>query len=333
MELSYSPGWATLSGPMSGESIVSVVAATHNRADRLKRLLDGLREQTLGTDRFEVIVVDDGSRDETPSVLAEARERGDLRLTTFRNEPAGGPARARNRGWRAATGPLVAFTDDDCRPDAGWLEALLKAHDGVADRIVQGQTLPDPTEADNMGPFAKTLRLTELTAHFETCNILYPRALLERLDGFNEDYPAPAGEDTDLGRRATKGGAAPVFAPAALVYHAIFEGGLKDQLRISTLVTEDLRAYKLSPDLRELLPQRIFYRRSHPLMLQALLALGIARTSPLALAFTAPYLLNVAGRVRARQGSVRHIPAYVALDFIELGATVRGAARHRVPII
>src|SRR4051812_42959107 len=114
---------------MSGELIVTVVAATHNRADRLERLLDALRGQTLGTDRFEVVIVDDGSRDETPSVLADALARADLKLTTFRQDPAGGPAKARNRGWRAAGAPLVAFTDDDCRPDATWLESLLRAHD------------------------------------------------------------------------------------------------------------------------------------------------------------------------------------------------------------
>jgi GT2 family glycosyltransferase len=318
---------------MSGEPIVSVVAATHNRADRLKRLLDALQAQSIGVERFEVMIVDDGSRDETPRVLADAATRGDMRLTAFRQDPAGGPAKARNRGWRAATAPLVAFTDDDCRPEATWLESLLKAHDGAEGRIVQGQTLPDPTEEHNLGPFAKTLRLTELTAHFETCNILYPRELLQRLDGFDEGYPAPAGEDTDLGRRAVKQGATVIFTPEAVVYHAVFEGGWSDQVRIAKLATDDLRAYKMSPDLRELLPQRIFYRRSHPMMFQALLALAIARKSPAALAFTAPYLLNVAGRVRARQGSAVHIPAYVALDFIELGATLRGAVRHRIPIV
>ena len=47
-------------------------------------------------------------------------------LTTFRQDPAGGPAKARNRGWRAAAAPLVAFTDDDCRPSTTWLQELLE---------------------------------------------------------------------------------------------------------------------------------------------------------------------------------------------------------------
>src|SRR3954451_19061576 len=106
---------------------ISVVVATHNRATRLRALLDALASQTLPAEKFEVVVVDDGSRDDTPAVLARAAAAidGGPRTVVLTQPVAGGPAAARNRGWRAASAPLVAFTDDDCRPTATWLEALI----------------------------------------------------------------------------------------------------------------------------------------------------------------------------------------------------------------
>jgi GT2 family glycosyltransferase len=318
---------------MATEFAVSVVAATHNRAARLRVLLEALAGQTIGTDAFEVIVVDDGSRDETPELLATAAGSGPLTLRALANATPRGPAAARNLGWRAARGRFIAFTDDDCRPDPGWLEALLAASSGRPDRVVQGRTQPDPREIETLGPFSKTLDLPVQSPHYETCNILYPRAVLESLDGFDETYPAPAGEDTDLGWRAAGNGIASVFAPDAVVSHAVHQVGPAGTLRTAFLAAEDLRAYKLNPELRQLLVQGVFYRRTHPLLLQALLAAALTRRTPAAALFALPYLLNVAGRVRKRRGGAHHIPFFVLHDTLEVAATATGAIRHRVPVI
>src|SRR5918999_1148194 len=121
-----------------------------------------------------------------------------------------------------AGGTFIAFTDDDCVPTPGWLEALLAAAGERDDVVVQGRTLPNPAESDGLGAFARTMNITGATPHFETCNIMYPRALLERVDGFDEQFPAPAGEDSDLGIRARGAGGVQVYEPAALVHHAVF---------------------------------------------------------------------------------------------------------------
>src|SRR5204863_1447520 len=118
-----------------------------------------LRAQTVGTGRFEVVIVDDASADGTRELLADAAQRGDLALTVLRHDRSRGPAAARNAGWRTARAPLVAFTDDDCRPSPGWLEAGLRAlaatANGGGEAIVQGLTEPDPDEAHRLGPFTR----------------------------------------------------------------------------------------------------------------------------------------------------------------------------------
>ncbi|HMJ33988.1 MAG TPA: glycosyltransferase [Baekduia sp.] len=311
---------------------VSVVVATHNRADRLQTLLDALAAQTLAVKRFEVVVVDDGSRDETPDVLRRAEAREDLRVRVLTQPQAGGPAAARNRGWRAAEAPVIAFTDDDCRPTPRWLQTLLTAATAREDQVVQGRTEPDPLECEALGPFAKTLRIDGMTPHFETCNIAYPRAILETVGGFNEQYPR-YGEDSDLGWRVKDTGATVVFAHDAIVYHAVFPIGRAGTLKAALIATHDVRCYKENLGLRQWLVGGVFYKRSHALMLEAALGLWLARRAPAAALFAFPYLSNVASRTRMRHGARRDIPFFVLWDAVELAATVRGAVRHRLPVI
>lgn len=310
---------------------VSVVVAAHNRAPRLGRLLDGLRAQTLPAEAFEVVVVDDGSSDATPAVLAEAAARGDLALKTLRRDPAGGPAKARNAGWRAASGTFVAFTDDDCVPAPDWLERLEAA--GADHQVVQGRTLPDPAEEDALGPYARWMHIPDPSPYFETCNIAYPRALLEELGGFDEAFPSPAGEDADLGHRAIAAGARPAFAHDAVVHHAVDRVGPKAALRDAVRATDAVLVYQLHPALRRTLVNGVFYKSSHPLLLQTLAALVLARRSPATLVFALPYLLHLRGRKALVHGGWGSVPFLVLFDAVEVAATARGGLRRRMLVL
>ncbi|TMK81683.1 MAG: glycosyltransferase family 2 protein [Actinobacteria bacterium] len=104
---------------------VSVVIPTFERAARLPGLVAALEAQSIPLGDFEVIVADDGSRDETQAVLADLAARTRLALRVVRNATNSGPGRARNLAWRSSDAPIIAFTDDDCLPDPGWLEAGL----------------------------------------------------------------------------------------------------------------------------------------------------------------------------------------------------------------
>jgi glycosyltransferase involved in cell wall biosynthesis len=322
-----------LEGGVVSTPLASIVVATHNRRDRLAMLFQGLREQTAGADTFEVIVVDDGSGDGTPQVLEQERQRGELRLKYHVRPVPGGPASARNMGWQSASAPLIVFTDDDVVPTPGWLEAILQVSRPEDNVLVQGPTRPLPSERHLLGPFSRTVDISGPTPHYETCNIAYPRALLEQLGGFDESYPSAAGEDSDLGWRAVAAGAELRFAPAALVHHAVHARGPLAAMKDIRLAGEGVQAYKLNPGLREYLPQKVFYRRSHALFLEAALAVALARRTPATLAFAVPYLLHVRSRARQQGATTAQMAFYPAYDAAEIVATVRGAIRHRVPIV
>ncbi|MEX2449194.1 MAG: glycosyltransferase [Solirubrobacterales bacterium] len=196
---------------------VSVVIPTRDRPEKLRGCLHALRGQGA-----EVIVVDDGSRDR--ELVAAIVAEGGAELVRLEGR---GPAAARNAGVTAASGEVVCFTDDDCEPEAGWVEALaapiLAGEAGcVAGRTVVGgdasaadrawQAIADhlqrwAAEPDSPSPgFAPT------------CNLACSHRLLEALR-FDESFPAAAGEDRDWSARAAAHGATPLFVPTAVVTH------------------------------------------------------------------------------------------------------------------
>lgn len=313
---------------------VSVVIATHNRPDRLAAQLASLRRQSLPGERFEVIVVDDGSDgDATARVLAAEQERGVINLRAIRNPVARGPASARNAGWRAGTGDLVAFTDDDCVARPRWLEAGVAAWGGRDDVLVQGRTTPMEAELDRLGPFAYSIEIEDTTAESETCNIFYPRTLLQRLDGFDETFRGPQGEDTDLGWRARALGATPVFAADAHVEHAVMELGPRGILRRAWRWTPTVRPYARHPELRRTrLIMGVFWNWTHYLLARALVALPLARRRwawSLSWWLARRLLAYELEKARRSGGGLGLAGYWLLHDVIETAAVARGAVRFR----
>jgi glycosyltransferase involved in cell wall biosynthesis len=314
---------------------ISVVVATRDRSVSLSRLLSSLHAQTLEQDEFEVIVVDDGSCDDTSASLERELEVGGLRLITLMHERSRGPAAARNAGWQASSGPIVAFTDDDCTADPRWLEALTLATRLHPEAIVQGRTEPPPDERDAIGPFSRTIEVTELGPFFQTCNVAYPRSMLEALGGFDEDTFGrhPGGEDTDLAWRAIEAGAEAVFAPDARVFHAVNQLGPVGGLRFPLRWSDTMAVFGRHPGMRSRLHRGIFWKRSHELLLRALVGMVLARRVPPAALLAYPYAKDVLRRTRRRGSSPAYAPYVAMQDVVETYATIRGAARHRVFVL
>jgi glycosyltransferase involved in cell wall biosynthesis len=309
---------------------VSVVIATKDRPRRLARQLEALRAQTLDRERYEVIVVDDGSGPETAAVLERALADGaGPALRVRRHDVSAGPGVSRNAGWRVAQAPLVAFTDDDCVATPGWLAAYIAAAESHPGSFLQGPVLPLPEETDGFGPFGYTVRIESLSRGFETANILYPRALLERLDGFDAEY-SKSGEDTDLAWRAIAGGVQPVWVPGALAHHAVLHLGPVGQLRRAARWDESVLAYKRHPALRKTLLLRLFWSREHWLAVRALVALALpVRWRWLRWWLAAPYVVRL---VERRSGPL--LAPYIILhDAIEIATLLRGSLRYRTLVI
>jgi glycosyltransferase involved in cell wall biosynthesis len=325
-----------------GTPEVSVVVATRNRAQRLRALLRSLAAQTVDRRAFEVVVVDDASSDETPSVLTAERDRGELDLTAIRHPEPGGPGGARNRGWLEAKAPIVAFIDDDCVATPGWLEAGLAACRENPGAFVQGRTEAMPEELDQLGLFSYTIRVEKLGPHFETCNILYPREILESQGGFDSEAFPVVGEDSDFAWRAIEAGARPAFAPDALVHHAVHVLGPLGQLRRAAHWHGSMLVFARHPGMRKakLTPgvfvrREIYWKPQHRYLLPAAIGAVLPRrVRHLRAILVMPYFRNLLRWRLPDMGVPAWYAPYVFLiDIVEMTAVLRGALRYRTLVL
>lgn len=317
---------------------IAVVVASHDRPLRLRWLLNALEDQTLPRERFEVLVGHDSRGEETEALLAEHPL---VRTGTLRHErlPAGTapPGANRNAAWRLARAPIIAFTDDDCRPPPHWLEKALAAARRHPCAVVQGKTVPDPLEEALLdAPIRHTQRIHPPSPYAQACNIVYPRDLLERLDGFDEALYT--GEDTELGARARKLGAAYVAAPEAVTYHSVIPMSLMRQLR-SLRRWQDLPAVvKRHPELRADFPLWVFWHRRHVWLPLALAGALLERRNPLYALLAFPYLMHAfpshgLKSPRGRLRSLIELPSWCARDLMEMGVLARGSMKARTLLI
>ena len=244
----------------AGVPEVSVCVATRNRANLLPRLVSSLEVQSLGPSRFEVVIADDGSTDETIEVLEALRTRSSVRVRIVRNGARGGPASARNRAWRSAVASLVAFTDDDCVPTPGWLAAHVAALTRAD--ISQGMVVPDPVCKAGAGPLDRWIGVEDENGLYETCNIAYRKSWLEQVGGFDPSFRR-AGEDADLAWRAKDAGAQSTFTPDALVYHDVERFSWRRELRNTRRWAGVLLLVDRHPHLRRRFGEGRSWRGAH----------------------------------------------------------------------
>jgi glycosyltransferase involved in cell wall biosynthesis len=205
--------------------LFSIIVPTYARPAQLATCLDALVRLEGPGDRFEVIVVDDGSENPPEDVIASFRDRLELTLLV---QPHTGPATARNAGAARARGKFLAFTDDDCAPASNWLQTLAARFAMAPDRIVGGRTLN--ALADNPYSTVSQLLIDYLDAYynanpsearfFTSNNLALPADRFNAMGGFDTTFPRAAAEDREFCDRWLHHRYRITYAPEVVVYHS-----------------------------------------------------------------------------------------------------------------
>ncbi|MFH1722450.1 MAG: glycosyltransferase [Candidatus Altiarchaeota archaeon] len=197
----------------------SVVIATRNRCEKLQECLQSLEEQSLSKNDFEIIVIDDGSKDSTKIFLEEWSGEDNKRHRYFIQKHSG-VATARNKGINASKGEFICITDDDCVPDERWLEELLKGYTdekigGVGGKII---CAPPETIVEKYSEDAGLINQQKFIDYFiVTANASYKKNVLIQVGGFDEELISHV--DTDLGIRIRLAGYILAYKESAIVCH------------------------------------------------------------------------------------------------------------------
>ena len=283
-------------GPAQGVATapeVSVIVATYNRTESVARLLDLLSDQTLPPDRYEVVVVDDGSRVPAAPTLEALRLPYRLVVKTQEN---GGPAAARHTGIQAARGRIVVSVDDDMRVGRDFLEAHLEEHAGDARRVVLGRLVPEPGTplrlherfqlrqidlvAEAVGTGIRRGRGTDLY----TGNVSFRRDDYLLVGGFDPSFRLS--EDAELGVRLDRSGVEFAISERARAQHASDHASVAAWMRrAQAYAVADSRMAAKHGDPRDLNPWRFLFLVnpvSRPMLIASVRAprfmRGVART-------------------------------------------------------
>ncbi|MFH1853996.1 MAG: glycosyltransferase [Candidatus Omnitrophota bacterium] len=196
---------------------VSIVIPAFNAGHTISHAIAACLEQEYPKDRIEIIIVDDGSKDDTREAVGRFPVR-------YISQDKKGPAFARNNGWRNSRGEVVCFTDADCAPYRDWVSKLVQHCDKKGVAAVAGSYAVDSSRylLDKFVHFEIRYRhfmMPEYINSFGTYNVLIKRSVLEELSGFDPGYSHASGEDSDLSYRVIKKGYRIYFEKSALTGH------------------------------------------------------------------------------------------------------------------
>jgi cellulose synthase/poly-beta-1,6-N-acetylglucosamine synthase-like glycosyltransferase len=199
----------------------SVIIPVYNAASTLPRCLNALQHQSIDRARYEIIVVDDDSGDQSASVAGEIL-RGDSQSQVI-GVSHGGPAAARNAGARAARGDIILFTDADCEPARDWIEQMLRPFQDP--QVAGAKGIYRTYQKSLVARFVQQeyqTKYDQLARHptidfVDTYSAAYRREVFVASGGFDSELIMD--EDQELSFRLAGKGHRLVFIPAAVVGH------------------------------------------------------------------------------------------------------------------
>lgn len=198
---------------------LSVIVPCYNSAGYLEKLLRALQKQTLTKEKLEIIIVDDGSTDQTASLLANYP-------FTYLFQKNKGAGAARNLGAKKAKGEIFLFVDSDCVVSKNWAEKHLENHEKYQDFAIIGGGVKKPKESSLIGwsdffsswfNAHEDLKKHEVKEYLPSLNLSVERKAFDRIGGFWQKKMT--GEDVDFCFRARRAGMKILFDPSLAVYH------------------------------------------------------------------------------------------------------------------
>ena len=197
---------------------ISVIVPAYNAQKTIHQSIEALLAQEYPKERYEVIIIDDGSSDGTADVV----KAYPVKYMHQRNQ---GPATARNAGAREAGGEIILFTDSDCVPFANWIAEMVKPFEDKEVVAVKGAY--KNKQKSMVARFAQLefeerfemLKKAESIDMVDTYSAGYRKDIFLQMGGFDPYFPVANNEDTELSYRMSKLGYKMVFNPNAIVYH------------------------------------------------------------------------------------------------------------------
>ncbi|HTX58287.1 MAG TPA: glycosyltransferase family A protein [Verrucomicrobiae bacterium] len=196
--------------------LATIQLCTYNRAALLERVLDACFEQSVPSDRYEVVLVNDGSTDETPATIERARRRAACDFVVV-DQKNSGLAKGRNAGIARARGERIVFIDDDVLPLPNFVEEHLRAARAHPQAVVRGGAIN--VESFDRLPVPRWSLRDYSGNFFWTTNVSVPLETIRSIGAFDESFSEYGWEDIDVGLRLRARGVTAAFNPRALVYH------------------------------------------------------------------------------------------------------------------
>jgi glycosyltransferase involved in cell wall biosynthesis len=240
---------------------ISVVIPTFNRAESLSKTLDSMCNQTYPNDKYEIIVCDDSTTDETENVVKKYIQNYNNNIRYIKaNSKTKGPANARNKGILAAFAPIVGFTDDDCIVTTNWIEEAKKKFDENENKIcgLYGTVITTGNCKDKNFTISRYVCVQEDNGSYVTPNVFYRKDILIKVGSF--DVTQRYLEDIELGWRVEKEGKI-MFAPSVVVKHQILCLTLKEYISRLRVIQYWVMMYSKHPEHLEKDKDKFFVNR------------------------------------------------------------------------
>ncbi|MBX5494312.1 MAG: glycosyltransferase [Bryobacteraceae bacterium] len=318
---------------------VSVVVPTHHRNALLQRCLSALLSQDLNPNCYEILVIDDGRSTETEYLVTLCALNTPIQVRYLRPGNTRGPAAARNAGWRAAEGEIIAFTDDDCVPNSDWLKHGLSAFVPGVDAVFGRVVVPLPSRPTDYERNASRLQY----AGFVTANCFCRRTALEAAGGFDERFRLAWREDSDLFFTLIELQRRCVQEPRAIVIHPIRPARWAVSLAQQRRAMYNALLYKKHQRLYRKYIQRnppwLYYLSAFALL--AWIGAWIAGAAATAAAAATAWLLATFIFFLKRLAFTSKAPSHIAemaltsalIPLLAIFWRLRGAVRYRVPFL